>query len=112
MYRFGVTEEKLYQDYCSLYGVDSSPEAFKNALKNSDNDGKTFCLSVLFAHLLDQYNWNLISDNEFKNVASVLRKEIIGEIPVRELSGRDYAKLGLKLWEECLLALIRHRYCI
>lgn len=112
MYRFGINEEKLYQDYCSLYGVNISPEAFKNALKNSENDGKTFCLSVLFAHLLDQYHWNLISDNEFKNVASVLRKEMAGEIPVRELSGRNHAEPELKLWEECLLALIHHRYCI
>lgn len=31
-----------------MYGVNISPEAFKNALKNSENDGKTFaCLYCL-----------------------------------------------------------------
>lgn len=72
--RFGVTKEQLWKTYCQ-------EEAGKSLLENQfyervdrvDKDSVLVTYSSLYIHLLDQYNWQLLSLEEVSETA----KEIL-----------------------------------
>jgi adenosylcobinamide amidohydrolase len=64
MNRFGMTEETLYQQYLSSnYGY-IEKQRFLESLQQLDKDPQLVTYTSLYVHLLDQFNWQLLSGDE------------------------------------------------
>lgn len=76
--RYGLNEESLWQRYCRivLSGCKEKPEFIHN-LHVLDRNALLVTLSSLYLHLLDQYEWELLQEEEVKEVAHVILKEIM-----------------------------------
>ena len=79
---------------------------FEKALSNVNHDGKTLIYTSLVAHLLDQYNWGLLSFEEISTAASNILQDL------REASGSnpDFSISTkadiIENWEEIILDLL------
>ncbi len=78
MDRFGITEDSLW----TLYHKDSQSDAslsradFMDRLDRIKNDPLLVTLSSLYAHLLDQLNWGLLSEDEVILACELVLKQI------------------------------------
>ena len=64
MSRFGVNHSVILHDYYVLYGEKISDVRIRKAIDKIDNDTNMVALTSLYAHLLDQWYWNLLSNDE------------------------------------------------
>ncbi len=64
MKRFGATEEVLWQQYMAYYGGGNIEAVFMNTLYRIDGNSQLVTYTSLYAHLLDQWNWGLLSAEE------------------------------------------------
>jgi len=72
MNRYGMTEETLYQQYLSgNYGY-IEKQQFLESLYQLDKDPQLVTYTSLYVHLLDQFNWQLLSGDEVVLVGNQL----------------------------------------
>lgn len=64
MSRFGVNHSVILHDYYVLYGEKISDARIRKAIDKIDNGTNMVALTSLYAHLLDQWYWNLLSNDE------------------------------------------------
>lgn len=76
MSRFGVSKQRLFEDYKSMKNQDVDPKKLEKALNNLNQDGKTLVYTSLIAHLLDQYNWGLLSIEETSAAAANILRDM------------------------------------
>ena len=84
--RYGVTKETLTNLYLEAESKPESGDRFNQALR----DDKQVTIAALYAHLLDQLDWELLSPKEAGCMAEVL---------LRQMAGKEYA------YEECDLSI-------
>lgn len=105
MARFGLSEEKLYADYRAAGRRALDETAFRRILQRLDRSEPVFVSAVLYAHLLDQRAWNLLSAEETgaacRRLLAALDKEAASALP------QAPAEEDLLLaWERALLRRI------
>ncbi|HWQ62672.1 MAG TPA: adenosylcobinamide amidohydrolase [Negativicutes bacterium] len=64
MWRFGVTEEALWQDYLAAAVQPMDKESFMQSLRQWERDPQAVVQTSLYVHLLDQLQWGLLSPEE------------------------------------------------
>lgn len=69
MERFGMSRNRLMEDYRTNYDEKLSDKNFEQALYNLNLNGEILTLTSLYAHLLDQYDWGLLSQKEIDSAA-------------------------------------------
>ncbi|WP_319371238.1 adenosylcobinamide amidohydrolase [uncultured Ilyobacter sp.] len=66
--RFGVSEDKLWETYCGLNKESSiSKPTFLHRIHSIERENNLVVLTSMVAHLIDQYDWDLLS---FEEIAS------------------------------------------
>lgn len=73
--RYGITEESLWEEYLNLFKDNSLEKPdFIHHLHCLDTDAKLVTKTSLYIHLLDQFQWELLSQQEVREEAkSILR---------------------------------------
>lgn len=95
MRRFGITRESLQKEYEERYGRPQHPSSIEKALDALDGDDETVALCSLYAHLQDEWRWNLISFREFRQVGNLLLKRL-----APEWSGTIEEREPIAAWKE------------
>ena len=78
MSRFGVTEAGIYQRLIREYGQEEEAglglprHLFSDRLQALDSSGTMVGLVSCIAHLLDQYNWGLLKEEEVRETVNSL----------------------------------------
>lgn len=78
MSRFGVTEAGIYQRLIREYGQEEEAglglprHLFSDRLQALDSSGTMVGLVSCIAHLLDQYNWGMLKEDEVRETVTVL----------------------------------------
>lgn len=106
MYRFGISKQRLFEDYKNIKDPAVDIKKFEKALSKVNHDGKTLVYTSLIAHLLDQYNWDLLSFKETSTAAAdILRAmyDASGSTPDFNISTKTDI---IDIWEEIILDLL------
>ncbi len=75
--RYGLNEESLWQKYCRNVQSGCKEKAlFIHNLHILDRNALLVTLGSLYIHLLDQYEWQLLQEEEVKEGAAVILKNI------------------------------------
>lgn len=106
MYRFGISKQRLFEDYKNTKDPALDMKKFEKALSNVNHDGKTLVYTSLVAHLLDQYNWVLLSFEEISATASNILQDLCeasGSNPDFSISTKADI---IDIWEGIILDLL------
>lgn len=106
MRRFGMTREQLQQDYCKVYGKQVDSNNLLAGMNRLDSDSRTVALTSLYAHLLDQYSWQLLSAEEVEQNGSLLLAQLAGHRLAEPPQGRSVNDF-VKRWELAYLARLQ-----
>lgn len=71
MNRYGVTEETLYQQYLQEYGM-IDKQRFSTSLRQLDKEPALVTGASLYVHLLDQFQWELLTGDELTQAGNEL----------------------------------------
>ena len=106
MERFGMSRNRLMEDYRTNYDEKLSDKNFEQALYNLNLNGEILTLTSLYAHLLDQYDWGLLSQQEIDSGGSLLLKKIAGDLRFKQLEQHEEIRPFVRNWEQVYLALL------
>ncbi len=83
--RYGLNEENLWQKYCQIVrsGRKEKP-LFIHNLHVLDRNGLLVTLGSLYLHLLDQYEWQLLQEEEVKETAVIILRSVIKKLNIEE----------------------------
>lgn len=79
MARFGITETTMLEEYNTLYDKKITRGELKKAMDNLDRDVSIVAGTSFYAHLLDQWEWNLLSNAEVELWSDYLLENMIKE---------------------------------
>ena len=106
MSRFGFSKQRIFEDYKKVKGDSAANKNLESAFKKLNNDGKTLVNTSLIAHLLDQYNWGLLSFEETSAATdNILRDMCDGSEIVPDLNKATVNDI-IVAWEKIILALL------
>lgn len=107
MERFGITKEKLYEDYLQAgYGFAGKEEFFKQVDIFGENN-QIVTKASLYIHLLDQYGWGLLSAEEVAEAGDELITAVACRFNVATERIQENSMPGfINAWELLLLACI------
>ncbi len=104
--RFGVTEQSLFDTYIEN-GGDLEISVFQAQLERYDHDTLLVTFTSLYIHILDEFNWELLSGVEVKDAGNgliaMLAKKFDCEFPMITEMGLDHF---LEIWERVLILII------
>lgn len=106
MERFGMSRNRLMEDYRTNYDEKLSDKNFEQALYNLNLNGEILTLTSLYAHLLDQYDWGLLSQKEIDSAGSLLLKKMAGDLRFKQLEQHEEIVPFVRNWEQVYLALL------
>ena len=106
MSRFGISKQRIFADYDKVKNDAAAIKNLEIALKKLNNDGKTLANTSLIAHLLDQYNWGLLSFEETSAAADNILRDMCDESgTVPDLNMATAADI-IGAWEKIVLDLL------
>lgn len=106
MERFGMSRNRLMEDYRLIYDENLNDKNFEQALYNLNLNSEILMLTSLYAHLLDQYDWGLLSQQEIDSGCSLLLKKMAGDLPFKKLEQHEKIMSFVRNWEQVYLALL------
>jgi adenosylcobinamide amidohydrolase len=105
--RYGVSKEKLYQDYLQAGYGPVGKENFLRQLDSFAGGDQIVTVTSLYIHLIDQYSWGLLSAEEVTEAGEAFIKDassyfgvVAGKIQAQNVDGFVTA------WEKLLLACL------
>ena len=106
MSRFGISKQRIFADYNKVNDDAAATKNLESAFKKLNNDGKTLVNTSLLAHLLDQYNWGLLSFEETSAATdNILRDMCDGSETVLDLNRATVNDI-IGAWEKIILDLL------
>ena len=107
--RYGVTEQTLYRQYLRDYrAIDR--QQFLSSLRQLDNDSPLVAYTSLYVHLLDQFQWQLLSDDELAQTGNELLQVTAGKYhispPVLATPGLES---GVQAWSGLVVDIVAER---
>jgi adenosylcobinamide hydrolase len=109
--RFGISKERLYQDYLQEGYESGGKEEFLRQLDNFAGGDRIVTLTSLYVHLIDQYAWGLLSAGEVTEEGDALIKDAsshFGITPPGKIQTQTVDGL-VAAWEKLLLACLREK---
>ncbi|BBB92173.1 MAG TPA: adenosylcobinamide amidohydrolase [Methylomusa anaerophila] len=108
MNRFGLTEETLYQEYLQKNGY-LEKQRFLDCLQQLDKDPRLVTYTSLYVHLLDQFNWQLLSGDETVAAGNELLLLSAGKFGVLPRAIAAEAKLEncIQAWSGLVVDILR-----
>lgn len=105
--RYGVSKEKLYQDYLQAGYEPVSKERFFQQLAVFGRGNQIVTATSLFVHLLDQYDWGLLSTEEVAEAGDNLIQDIAGRFSVSTAGIQEHSVQGfVSAWKKLLLVCL------
>lgn len=107
--RFGVNEEKLWQTYAGENSEAVAKPKFIDCLYKLDTHPQLVTYTSLFVHLLDQFSWELLSEEEVRDAENELLALATEkfEIPAVVISGRKLEDF-VQSWTELVAGIMKH----
>ncbi len=108
--RFGINEETLWQQYRSTTEAPAPKAVFMDAVYQLDQLPLLVTYTSLFAHLLDQFNWQLLSAEPVEQAGNELLELAVQVCHTDRVSiiGRNAAGY-LAAWQTMLVAALRQK---
>lgn len=105
--RYGVSKEKLYQDYLQAGYEPVSKERFFQQLAVFGRGNQIVTATSLFVHLVDQYDWGLLSAEEVTEAGDKLIQDIAGRFSVSAAGIQEHSVQGfVSAWKKLLLVCL------
>ena len=105
MERFGITKEKLYQDYLQAGYGPAGKEEFFQQVDIFDRNNQIVTKTSLYIHLLDQYEWGLLAAEEVAEAGNELIAAVACQYNVAPGRIQENSMPGfINAWELLLLA--------
>ncbi len=105
--RYGVSKEKLYQDYLQAGYEPVGKEKFFQQLSVFGRGNQIVTATSLFVHLVDQYAWGLLSAEEVAEAGDKLIQDIAGRFSVSTVGIQEHSVQGfVTAWKKLLLACL------
>lgn len=106
--RFGITKERLYQEYQEAGNAPAGEDEFYQQLIHLAKDKTLVTQTSLYVHLLDQYQWGLLTGDEVEAAGNSLIRSTAAAYAVQAESIREATLPGfIHAWEQLLLACLR-----
>lgn len=107
--RFGVTQETLYQKYLQNYGM-MDKQQFLTSLQQLDKEPALVTCTSLYIHLLDQFQWELLSGDELTQAGNDLLLLTAGKyhISPSTMTTADQAA-GIQAWSSLVVKILADR---
>lgn len=110
MNRFGLTEESLYQLYLQKVGKQADKQQFLECLRQVDHDPQLVTNTSLYVHLLDQFNWQLLSGEEVLQAGNELLAATAGKYNVLSpVIARPELENCVQAWSGLVVDIVRMR---
>ena len=106
MDRFGINRKKLIKDYYSNYQRHMDEKKFTICIDRLNEDSQIVALTSLYAHLFDQKEWGLLTEEEINATGGFLLKRMAGELRVVQLSPDTGIMPFIRNWEQVYLRLL------
>lgn len=107
--RYGVTEDTLYQHYQQEYGLIDKPR-FATALGQVDKDPDLVTGTSLYVHLLDQFQWQLLSGEELTRAGNDVLRLTAGKYGVLSpLTAADELEPSVRAWSGLVVRIVADR---
>lgn len=105
--RYGVSKEKLYQDYLQAGYEPVSKERFFQQLTVFGRGNQIVTATSLFVHLVDQYDWGLLSAGEVAEAGDKLIQDVAGRFSVSTEGIQEHSVQGfVSAWKKLLLVCL------
>lgn len=108
MDRFGITQDSLWEQFFKE-GTELSRAVFEDRLWKLSNDSNTVVYSSLYAHLLDQLMWGMISPEEAvsagTNMIGMIKKEHLAQ-PEAPKEMQDALEFMIDSYKKALCELL------
>jgi hypothetical protein len=109
MNRFGVTEETLYQQYLQEYGM-IDKQRFSTSLRQLDKEPALLTGTSLYVHLLDQFQWQLLSGEELTQAGNDLLLLTAGKYHVSPPAlAVDELEPSVRAWSGLVVKIVADR---
>ncbi|HWR05686.1 adenosylcobinamide amidohydrolase [Sporomusa sp.] len=109
MNRFGVTEETLYQQYLQEYGM-IDKQRFSTSLRQLDKEPALLTGTSLYVHLLDQFQWQLLSGDELTQAGNDLLLLTAGKYHVSPPTlAVDELEPSVRAWSGLVVKVVADR---
>ena len=110
MARFGVTKERIYQDYLSAGYAEVDKETFLQQLAAFAQSDSIVTGTSLYVHLLDQYNWGLLTADEVAEAGAGLIATASRQCNIVPGTIGEHSLKGfVEAWEHVLLACMNRK---
>ena len=110
MARFGVTKERIYQDYLNAGYAAVDKETFLQQLVAFAQSDSIVTGTSLYVHLLDQYNWGLLTADEVAEAGAGLLATASRQYNVEPGTIGEHSLNGfVEAWERVLLACMNRK---
>lgn len=103
--RFGITDDELYQDYLQAGYEMITKDKFLQQLHGVSTNGYLVTQTSLYVHLLDQYEWGLLSAEEVTEAGNELIQLVAGRYQLEPGKIQESSLTGFtEAWKKLLLA--------
>lgn len=109
MNRFGVTQETLYQEYLQNYGM-IDMQQFVTSLRQLDKEPALVTNTSLYIHLLDQFQWGLLSSDELNQAGNELLSITAGKYHISSSTITTTEQLpSIQAWSDLIVKILADR---
>ncbi|SDE11209.1 adenosylcobinamide amidohydrolase [Sporomusa acidovorans] len=106
--RYGIVEESLWQAYAGGNAKAVSKPKFMDVLYQVDRDGYVVTYAALYIHLLDEFQWKLLSAVEVRQAGNELLRAAAGKFGVEApVIAEASVEACLKFWTILLINILR-----
>ena len=110
MARFGLTGDRIYQDYLSAGYAEVDKETFLQQLATFAQGASIVTGTSLYVHLLDQYNWGLLTADEVAEAGAGLIATASRQCNIVPGTIGEHSLKGfVEAWEHVLLACMNRK---
>lgn len=106
MARFGFTEQRLFDDYNRFYQTALSENVLRTAIIKMNMTPQIVALTSLYAHLLDQFQWDLLSEEEVAACGENILSQIAETDLDMAIHRSDTIEALAEHWEKAYLAAL------
>lgn len=104
--RFGITEESVFNTCKELTQDNINKTLFLETLNKITSTEPVFTYGILYIHLLDEYKWKLLTENETQNMTDEILETLSEKLQINIIFSDDIKNRYVKKMEYFLSCVI------